>query len=258
MKLEALTVCVGYADFLAETAAFNRKHFDRWIIVTDRKDQETVDVCHRLNLEVLRTDEFTRNGDPFNKGRAIDRGLAMLTHADWLLHLDADIALPTDFRESLHDADLDPECIYGVDRQMLVGWDQWQAWKTRGSTRAFHCYQRTHIYPIGARWCDVRYGYVPIGFFQLWHQSADVAKGIRLNRYPDGHSDAARADVKFALQWDRRRRQLIPEVVVAHLESESGPTGVNWSGRKTRRFEPPGGSPKGPGTASNSGKSYSP
>jgi hypothetical protein len=119
-----------------------------------------------------------------------------------------------------------------------MGWDEWQGWKARGSTRGYHCYQRTLAHPVGARWVDVRYGYVPIGYFQLWHQSSDTRKGVRLRRYPDSHSDAARADVKFALQWDRRRRQLLPEVIVAHLESEPCPTGANWKGRKTRRFGP--------------------
>ena len=59
-------------------------------------------------------------------------------------------------------------------------------------------------YTVGDRWADVRYGYVPIGFFQLWNQAADHRHGIRLRRYPDNHQTAARADVKFALQWDRR------------------------------------------------------
>jgi hypothetical protein len=236
VRIEAVTVCVDYADFLAETAAQNRGLLDRWIIVTSRTDEATVDLCHRLNLECIRTDNFFRDGAEFNKGRAVDRGLAMLGHDDWLLHLDADIALPTDFRESLLDADLDSECLYGADRHMLMGWDEWQKWKQAGSTRAYHCYQKTAQWPVGARWTDIRYGYVPIGYFQLWNESADTRKGVRLRRYPEWHSNAARADVKFALQWDRRRRQILPEVIVAHLESRPGPMGANWNGRKSPKF----------------------
>ena len=73
----------------------------------------------------------------------------------------------------------------------------------------------------------------------MWNRKSDHRHGIRLRRYPDNHQDAARADVKFALQWDRRHRQLIPEVFVAHLESEPAPVGANWKGRKTKRFGPP-------------------
>jgi len=245
VRIEAVTVCVDYSDYLAETAAQNRGLLDRWIIVTSRTDEATVDVCHRLNLECIRTDDFVMNGSTFNKGRGIDRGLALLGHDDWLLHLDADIALPTDFRESLLDADLDTECLYGADRHMLSSWEDWQAWKKAGSTRSYHCYQQLTKWPVGARWTDIRYGYVPIGYFQLWHESADTRKGVRLRRYPEWHSNAARADVKFALQWDRRRRQVLPEVIVAHLESGVSPMGANWNGRKSPRF-----AAKAPQTAS--------
>ena len=238
MRIEAVTVCVDYADFLAKVGPWNRGLLDRWLIITTRKDEATVDLCHKLNLECIRTDDFYRNGDPFNKGKAVEHGLGMLAHDDWLLHLDADIALPTDFRESLIDADLDQECIYGADRHMLKTPEDWRLWTDRGSTRAYHCYQRTLVHPVGARWVDVRYGYVPIGFFQLWNQSVDMRKGIRTRRYPEWHSDAARADVKFALQWDRRRRQLLPEIIVGHIENGASKMGVNWKGRTTPPLEP--------------------
>jgi hypothetical protein len=240
MFIEAITVSVGYSDILRHTLPSIVQQVDRLVVVTSPKDSETLDLCHRHNLQVLTTSDFYRGGDEFNKGRAIERGLAMLSHRDWLLHLDSDVALPSDFRESLGVADIDAACIYGADRLMVVGWDQWQKLRSKGTTsRAWHCYQSPGEFPVGARWCDVRYGYVPIGYFQLWHQSADHRNGIRLRRYPDNHQDAARADVKFALQWDRRHRQVLPEVYVAHIESEPSPTGTNWKGRRSKRFGPP-------------------
>lgn len=228
---------MDFADFFSETAQWNRGLFDRWIVVTKRGDEATLNLCHKLNLEVVQTDDFYRNGTgkEFNKGRAIERGLGMLGFDDWILHLDADIALPLDFRESLLDADLDTEVIYGCDRHLLGNKEEWCRWKERGSTRGYHSYQRTHVHAVGTRWVDIRYGYVPIGFFQLWNQSADVRNGIRTRRYPEWHSTAARADVKFALQWDRRRRQLLPEVIVGHLEA-GGAVGANWNGRTTPKF----------------------
>ena len=39
-KLEAVTVCVGYADFLGVVAEANRHLFDRWVIVTTPGDNE--------------------------------------------------------------------------------------------------------------------------------------------------------------------------------------------------------------------------
>jgi len=238
--LEAVTVCVNYSDFLAETITQNRQHIDRWIIVTSPDDHATLNLCHERNLEVVTTRDFYRGGDSFNKGRAVERGLAMVSHRDWLLHLDADIALPADFRESLDDADLDPEDIHGADRILVKGWDAWQKLKESGDLRrGWHCMMNPRDYQIGARWADIRFGYVPIGFFQLWNESADHRHGIRLRRYPDNHQDAARADVKFALQWDRRHRTLLPEVFVAHLESTAAINGANWAGRTTPPFGPP-------------------
>jgi hypothetical protein len=73
MFIEAVTVCVGYADFLAETLRANRPHLDRLIIVTSPDDHDTLDLCHDHNLEVIVTRDFYRGGDVFNKGRAIER-----------------------------------------------------------------------------------------------------------------------------------------------------------------------------------------
>ena len=75
-------------------------------------------------------------------------------------------------------------------------------------------------------------GYVPIGFFQLFHGSA-------WKRYPivqDG--DAEHTDVLHGIRWDRPKRVLLPEIIAIHLESETASMGVNWKGRKTRRFGP--------------------
>ena len=235
--IEAVTVCVHYSDYLLEVVSCNRVHFTRWILVTTPDDEQTLDVAHKHNLEVVLTRDFHRDGEPFNKGRAIERGLAMLSHNDWVLHIDSDIALPVDYLESLEDADLDPECIYGADRLIVRGpkaWDQLQHEGFRA--RAWCCISNARDFTIGTRWCDNRYGYVPIGYHQLFHGGSAVHHGTRFRRYPECHSTAARADVKFASQWDRRQRVLIPETFVAHLEHAPQPCGVNWTGRKSPPF----------------------
>ena len=240
MKIEAVSVCVNYADFLRQVAPFNRVHFDRWVIVTSPDDADTREACRRLNLECLVTEDFNRGSAPFNKGAGIERGISLCAHDGWMLHIDADIVLPGDFREALESAHLDESCLYGCDRYMVQGWDAWQKIKSSGwASRGWHCTTSPHPgHPIGTRWTDVRFGYVPIGFFQLWNPAADHYRGIRTRRYPDRHQDAARADVQFGLQWDRRKRVLLPEVIAAHLESEPAKLGANWKGRKTIPFGP--------------------
>jgi hypothetical protein len=246
MKIEAVTVCCRYADFLRETIPYNLPHLDRWLIVTDEDDADTREVCRQHNLEVVITDDFYRSGARFDKARGIDRGLQLLTHDDWVLHLDADIALPGHTRQTLANADLDPRVVYGCDRVIVRGWDRWQRLRASGF---LHRLSRSHHhnvcfpggFDVGARWADSRHGYAPIGFFQLFHRDAVLYRGTRLRRYPcHGHCDAARTDVQFSLQWDRRYRALIPELVVFHLESEDAAVGANWSGRTTKPFGPDG------------------
>lgn len=243
MFLEAVTVCVGYADFLAEAIPYVRPHLDRWLWVTRPDDDKTLDLAHRHNIEVLATEDFHRNGAAFDKARAVDHGMQVLAWKDWVMHLDADIVLPGTFRESLEDAHLDPQKIYGCDRFMIRGMDRWRRLKASGffdrHARGAHfnvCFPEG--FPVGARWADIHQGFVPIGFLQLCHRDAVMRKGVRVKRYaPHGHNDAARTDVQFALQWDRRHRVLLPEVVVGHLESqEKTDVGANWKGRTTKPF----------------------
>jgi hypothetical protein len=75
---------------------------------------------------------------------------------------------------------------------------------------------------------------------QLWHAAADEWHGVRVRAYNHRHGDACRTDVQFGMQWDRRRRVFLPEVVAVHLESEPAELGANWNGRTTRRFGPTG------------------
>ncbi len=242
MKLEAVTVCVGYADFLAAVVPWNVHHFDHWVVVTSPKDGETKGLCRKWGLHCLVTDDGARGGDDFAKGRMIERGLHHLSKDAWRLHLDADIALPTMLHHVLESAHLDEGKIYGVDRVMVKSWCEWQKLLGTGwlqSQRAGHIVAPPPGFPVGARWVNPTTGWVPIGYWQLWHSSQDEVGGLRVKGYPSNHGTACRTDVQHALQWDRRHRELLPELFVAHLESEPCKTGANWNGRTTRRFGPP-------------------
>jgi hypothetical protein len=244
MRIEAVTVCVGYGDFLAATARENRHLLDDWVIVTSPDDDETRDVCRRHSIRHVLSEEHRRGG-PFNKGRLIQRAYSQLGADDWILHLDADVVLPRQFRSLLDVAHLEEDCIHGVDRCNVVGWD---AWRRIGSWDN-HSYENYLTFaglpsPAGARWASTLHGYVPIGFFQLFHGTAMIDRGKHLRHYPYNHSDASHSDVQFGLQWDRRHRRLLPEVIVLHLESEPARLGANWAGRTTARFGPePAGRP---------------
>lgn len=245
--LEAVTVCVGYADFLQATAPWNAGLFDRWIIVTEPQDEQTRWVCNRFNLECVLSDDgkrHTRNGAGFNKGRLIERGLQLTSDEGWRLHLDSDMALPHRFRHLLELGDLQNDTIYGCDRALVRSYDEWKSLMATGYLQGggwdFHC--RTGFpqgFEIGTRWVHPQMGYVPIGYFQLFHSSQDEWRGIRVKPYPANHSGACRTDVQFGLRWDRHKRAVIPELIGVHLESENAAKGTNWKGRKTKWFGPP-------------------
>lgn len=238
--LEAVTVCIGYGDFLAQVAPHNMGVLDRWLIVTSPDDTETREVCRRFSLPTLLTEDHVRNDQPFNKGRIIERGLQHLSSNGWRMHLDADIVLPSRTKNLLAAADIDQSKIYGCDRIMVRSYEKWR--EIVGKGLLSHDYHHLVRFPagmeVGTRWVHSEMGYVPIGFLQLWHSSADQYNGVRNRPYPSRHNDACRTDVQHALQWDRRNRELLPELVVLHLESEAAPNGTNWKGRKTKRFGP--------------------
>jgi hypothetical protein len=240
MRIEAVTVCVNYADFLKQVAPHNLPHLDRWVIVTAPEDVETRALCRACSLECITTRDFARDAE-FAKSRGIERGLAHVEASDWLLHLDADVALPADFREVLRDAHLGEDAIFGCDRLNVSGFDAWKRVERRG------LWSRTNQWFVpldrpdcrrGARVCNSRHGYTPIGYFQLWHGDSFNWRGAPAKRYPLTHGTAARTDVAHALHWDRRQRLLVPELLVWHLESGPGHMGANWQGRRTPRFGP--------------------
>lgn len=245
MRLEAVTVCIGYGDFLAASAPWNAHQFDKWTVVTAPDDRETRDVCRRFGIHCVLSHEHLRHGAKFNKGRLVERGLHHCSAGAWRVHIDADVVLPARLRHYLDHAHLDESCIHGADRIMVRSWEQWlklqaSGWLV-GTTRRYpYSVELPDGFSIGARWSSPEAGFTPIGFFQLWHAQEDEYHGARVKPYPQHHGTACRSDVQHSLQWDRRKRVLIPELFVVHLESESAKNGTNWNGRKTKRFGPSG------------------
>ena len=239
MLLEAVIVCVGYSDFLCHTLPLNKHNFDKIVVVTSTSDVETKKVCEYHHVTCVETDVFYDEGASFAKAKGINVGLEHLSKEGWVLHIDADIVLPPQFRRTLEPLELDESCIYGVDRLMCTSYEDW----SENMMRPFLT-QENEIFihlnhpnmTVGTRVAKYgsETGFIPIGFFQLWDP-----KVSGVSSYPDEHGDAGRTDMSFSLLWPRRKRGLIPEIVVVHLESEKLTVmGKNWQGRKTRIFGP--------------------
>jgi hypothetical protein len=237
-RLEAVTVCMDYSDFLAETLPHNMQHFDHMVVITSDEDRETRELCDHLGVECRTTNVHKRSGDKFAKSRAIDYGLAYIRADDWVVHLDADIWLPPMTRHILTHMNLDHDSIYGIDRVNCVGYDRWDkflAGERRGASRHQHirnCLTVPPPFPMGARISIKHYGgFIPIGFFQMWNAGRHPNR-----RYPLHHGGAERTDVLHSLQWPEEHRRLLAEIIGIHLESEPGRMGVNWNGRMSKQF----------------------
>jgi hypothetical protein len=94
-----------------------------------------------------------------------------------------------------------------------------------------------NAFPIGVRvaeYMNYNSGYEPIGYFQLWNPS-----GSDVYDYPTEHDFCDRTDVLQVKKFERENRELLPEIVVIHLDSEElkvSEMGKNWKGRKTPVF----------------------
>jgi hypothetical protein len=236
-----VTVCVNYADFLQSVIPENIAHIDEWTIVTSPDDGDTKRLCKQWGLKCLPTRVFWSDDSKFNKARGINYGLANSSCKGWMLHLDADTVLPPRTRHFLDGAALDTTAIHGIDRVNCVGYPAWAEFKASPEIQfEWSCLvkaPRGRQWGLGARIAHRDYGgYVPLGFFQLWHRDSGIT------RYPivqDG--DAEHTDVLHSLQWERGKRVLIPEILAIHLESEASPMGANWKGRTTKPFRPEAG-----------------
>lgn len=239
-KIEAMTVCVKYGGEFRETVKHNRPLVDRLFVATTPNDHDVIDLAREYSCELLLTEDVFRDGK-FNKARAINRLLAAVEGSDWLMHIDSDIVLPVDLQDVLKDAHIDEACIYGCDRLNVTGYEAWK-WVEAKGLRCRTTPWCIDLTPpdckIGARVLKRGYGYSPIGFFQLWHGGTQMVHGMPSKLYPMVHGTAARTDEQHALQWDRRKRILIPELIVWHLESEPAKMGANWNGRSTPPFGP--------------------
>lgn len=234
IKIECVIVCVNYSDFLAHTLPHNKQYFNKTVVVTDTKDEKTKTLCDFYNVQCIQTDVFYTNGDKFNKAKGINAGLSVLDKDSWVVHLDADIYLPSLTRTLLENAKLRGDTVYGIDRMMCPNYRQWINFlENPRLTHTAWVYVYPTIFELGVRVALYKSdGYIPIGFFQMWNPL-----GSGIYSYPQIHDGAARTDMQFAKLFPREKRGFIPELIAIHLESEKQDgMGANWNGRKTRQF----------------------
>jgi hypothetical protein len=166
--------------------------------------------------------------------------LSQLENKGWVMHLDADIYLPPLTRHILENIPLETHKIYGADRLMCPSYEKWAEFlNDPQKIQEGWVYIHMDAFPIGVRIAEYNNknaGYEPIGYFQLWNP-----KGSGVFNYPTQHDYCDRTDVLFCKKFTRQNRELLPEIIVIHLESEGlsvDSMGKNWKGRKTKLFKP--------------------
>lgn len=228
-KIEAVVVSVGFDDLLAVTARLNLPHLDNLFVVTTHADAKTQRVCEELGATAVLTDTLEFRGKTFAKGAGLNAGLCHCQYRGWRLILDADIVLPDHFRRVLLNyTHLDDQCVYGADRVDVVGLD---ALKRHSVTQWGHREEVRVDLPIRARVVTRDYGYLPLGYFQLFHAACS-------KHYPSTAGGAGLDDVIFSQQWPLSHRRLLPSLFVYHLCTAPPTLGENWDGtRRSPRLE---------------------
>lgn len=232
--LEAVIVCDKYSDFLEQTLPHTLRNVNKLVVVTAKNDHDTKKLCAKFDVTCVDGWSFKRGG--FDKAKAINHGLAHLSCSDYLLHMDADVILPDAFGDWFTTSHtLTPKNIYGVDRYDCRSKAELKTLFDKGWVHARKEWRYMIHPPHGLRpstrvgHSDYE-GWLPIGFFQLWHSSEQT-------RYPvkqGSHSE--HTDVLFAANWAPENRILIPDFYVVHI-STGREVGENWSGRKSPQWK---------------------
>jgi hypothetical protein len=235
LRLEGVTVSVGFDDLLDITLGLNHPHFDTMIVVTDHADRKTQACARKHGATCVQTDLFQKNGRGFNKGAAINSGFDYFQFRGWRCHIDSDILLPDNFRRILFNhSHLERHCLYGVDRFNVVGADKIKKLKSGRANQhnsGLLLGETEDDGKLGHRLvCNLR-GYLPLGFFQMWHASTQKP-------YPYSLGTAAHDDMMFSALWPTACRRHLPGVICFHLLPTAPKVGENWDGkRKQPRLE---------------------
>jgi len=218
-RLDGLTVCVGYAKWLALGLEHNSALFDRLAVVTTSTDTDTQDLARRHGITTVVSDRCYEAHSPFNKGRLLNDGLRLLKPSDWVVLFDADILLPPTLRLWTFSHVLNPGCLYWTHRYHT----------NRISDVESLTHNWSHIRQLSIRYRggDLR----AWGFFHLVNARAEALAGDTawMN---ESFPTASSVDVNFLWKWPKNKRICIEDGTrknaVVHIPH--GRPAVHWHG----------------------------
>ena len=209
--IKALTVCVGYDDFLRLSLPRILPHVSQFLVITSSADKRTQDLVTEFSdkVKVYVTDVFYEQGASFNKGAAIEQGFDALGRDGWFLVMDADIVVPA----RLPQLSLRPGYLYSSARRILSD--------VAGLT---------DVSTIDQESLPLRKECSHYGYFQLFHSSDPLMR--RRPWYDVDWMHAGGCDATFRKRWPKHKRIKLPFEVV-HL----GDPDRNWFGRVVPRID---------------------
>lgn len=222
-KIDCVTVCVHFDDYLALTLDRLVSTFDRVAVVTIEADAATRRLAETRGAQVVLSDRHHYMQEAFNLPALINDGVAALSPTAWICKIDTDVYLPVDARTQLDRALDDPELLWGSQRYFCE------------TAEIFRRFEKTSDYSL----LEPPYeGHDPdvLGFFQLAHMRSEhlnlAGRGTFYaeDRY-EGPSRTNDRILSGAYPEDHRRRTPFD---VVHLGLDA--IGTNWKGRKAPRF----------------------
>jgi hypothetical protein len=226
MKIFAITICINYSDYL-ECVACNRRHFDRWIVMTIQEDSATHEVCTRYGIEYRNSSILSSNGSDFNavhnKGPVLNEALQLIEEDIlgakensqeedyWTLIIDADVLLPRHFRDRVEALPLRKGVLYAAaGRKICETREQFE------TLRHSEPWER-----LVSRYSQA------LGYFNLFAMDASP------NRYPPRQAGniVHHDDWLFTTSFAEANRAILPFTVI-----HTGPYALNWDGRVSPQF----------------------
>jgi hypothetical protein len=238
--MNGILVSVDYADLLSITLPWNRRHFDRMVVVTT-PGSEDGDVARKHEAEVFETNEFYANGATFNKWLCLEQGLNWMGRTGWICLMDADVLWPRRLVVGQYSnsenlsmwsrnggdiaSEVRPGQICSPLRRMWENWPgNWLPLENVVSDSHFQddmppedLWNRFPIHRNIAEWA---------GYSQIFHASDPVLGSVPWHEIDWRH--AGGADSFFQRKWPANKK-IRPSWECLHL----GPAGQNWMGRRS-------------------------
>ena len=198
----AITVSTNYDDILDIIIPQNYSFFQKWYIITDKNDSNTINVINKYNFSniIILYYNFYDNEKTFDKGGAIRYCQNEISHLNYhgnILILDSDIWLPNNFVEIVNENVINDNTIYGTEQR----YDFYSYEHFLSNTIDFDYPWSKHFH----------------GYFQLYKYDKD--------KLYNESNNCSECDLQFLTYFPKK--VILTNLIVSHL----GKSGVNWRKR---------------------------